>query len=241
MTHAPARDNLRIISYWCGREEGWLSLGEGASDSEAAALAEDHADTPEARAFLAKSLVSINRDAAGTVGQWFAYVPDRNTGEVVVFGQSAAILLPSVQEATAEAYAARSPQTVGGRKFKVLDHSAIVVQCPAGPAACVATLQRQRYTTSIFQVVEIVVFPEYEGLREGVQTILYSSHLDLMEDVGTWCREMANSSGADVGYADGTVLASFGIPPGQGGIDVGPNPEVWRRDGPGLALGDSAG
>lgn len=211
MTRAPARDDLRIYSVDLGVPKGWFSIVVAdATDALVVELAQRHADAPEAQAFLTKSLVSLIHDAVENyVGHLLFYVPDRQVGEVVAFAQGSTLVLPRARDATAEAYAARSPQRIGGRKFKVLDHSAVLVQCPAGPAAFVVTLQRQRYTTSTFWEAEIVIFPEYEGLREGVRVLVYSSHLDLVEDLGRWCRTIANGVEADVGYADGTVLATF--------------------------------
>ncbi len=147
-------------------------------------------------------------------------MPDREVGEVVAFAEGSTLALPRLREASAEAYAARSPRQIGGPKFKVLDHSAVLAQFPAGPAAFVVTLQRQRYTTSTFWEAEIVIFPPYEGLREGVQIQAYCSHLDLVEDLGRWCQAIAHNAVANVGYADGTILATFGAAPQQRAVEA---------------------
>ncbi len=208
-------DDVRIYSGDIGVPKGWFCVFVNkASDALAVELGKQHADTLEAQAFLTRSLVSIMHNAVENfVGHLLFYVPDRQVGEVVAFAESSALVLPRLQEASAEAYAARSRRQIGGLKFKVLDHSAVLTQFPAGPAALVVTLQRQRCTTSMFWEAEIVIFPPYEGLREGLRILVYSSHLDLVEDLGRWCQTMAHHAEADVGYADGTILATFGADP----------------------------
>lgn len=215
MTRAPARDEVRMLGVAFGVPKGWFSFSVvDPPEGLAAELGREHADTPEARAFLTRSLTVLVRDAVKScVGELLCYVPDRQVGEVVAFAQGSVLLLPRPQDATAQAYAARSPRQIGGRKFKVLDHWADVIRCPAGPASFVVTWQRQRYTASTFWELEIVIFPEYEGLRRGVRVVAYSSHPDLGERLGRWCRTIAEHVEADVGYADGTVLATFGADP----------------------------
>ncbi len=222
MRREVVRDEVRIYSASIGVPKGWFCVYvEEASDALAVELGKQHADTPEAQAFLTRSLVSIMHNAVESlVGHLLFYVPDRQVGEVVAFAEGSNLVLPRLREASAEAYAARSRRQIGGLKFKVLDHSAVLAQFPAGPAAFVVTLQRQRYTTSTFWEAEIVIFPPYEGLREGLRILVYSSHLDLVEDLGRWCQTMAHYSSADVGYADGTILATFGPDPQQNAVEA---------------------
>ena len=212
MSRRPARGKTRILTAGYRVPDGWFSfLVADASDALAVELGRCHADTPAGQAFLTNSLVSLIRNAVeDCVGRLFIYVPDRRTGEVVAFARGSTLVIPRGQDATAEAYAARSPRKIGGANFKVLGHSASVVQCPAGPAACVFTLQRRRYTTSTLLEADFVIFPPYEGLREGVRIRMYSTHLELEEDMGRWCRTIAEGVDTDVGYADGTILATFG-------------------------------
>ena len=193
-------------------DEDWFPLIPAKDVMDLAeGLAAKHADTAQARTLLTRSIITLNREAMNRdAGRLVGWVPDRQTGEVRVFGFTNGFTSRASGQAAAEAYVAQKPaRFAAASNFKDIGPATSIYQCPAGPAAIVCSAQRQRRTTTVFMVAQGVVFPEVEGLNEGSSITLLNLHPDdddLSLNTGKFVRMMANSLAVRIRRADGSTF-----------------------------------
>ncbi len=203
---------MTITEDWMCVDEDWFPLLPAKDVVDLAEdLAAKHADTAQARTFLTRSILSLNKEAVNrSSSRLVGWVPDRQTGEVRVFGFTNGVTSRASGQAAAEAYIAQKPaRFAAASNFKVVGPATAIYQCPAGPTAFVGSAQRQRRTTTVFTVAQTVTFPEVEGLNEGSSITLLNlrpDDEDLARETGKFVRMMANSLAVRIRRDDGSTF-----------------------------------
>ena len=189
-------------------DDEWLRFVPGKDVAgRAEAIAARYTDTPQAAAFLTRSVLTLNKEGMRRkAGEAFAWVPDREVGEMVIFGFPGLETFRTAREATPEAYIAQDPSKFADRGFRVLEHTTNTYETEAGPTASVSTVQRERMTTSVTLVGETVTFPQAEGLLQAVSIMLFTTHFDMAGQAGTFSRLITNSLGVKIERPDGTTF-----------------------------------
>lgn len=159
-------------------------------------VAEGFATTRAGRELLTRALIALNREALGrngTVAQIYAWVPDRAVGEVKIFVHQGIRALASPAEATPEAFAARDVQKDVGRKFKIIDHDAVIFEPPAGRAVAVIRHQLERRNAFATNNIDVLIFPPVPDLSEAFILTFFTDDFELGEQMAVFARNFAES------------------------------------------------
>jgi hypothetical protein len=198
VTRVAKRGARRIVHFSLSfPDEDWLQFDpDPGFDQQAPQVAAKFATTQAGRELLTQALIALNHNALGehgTVVQVYAWVPDRAVGQVKIFAHVGIRVLASLAEATPEAFAARDVQKDAGHKFKVFDHDTGIFDCPAGRMVMVICRQLQRWTDFATINTDVLIFPPVPDLCEAFNLTFFSDDLELMVQMGTFARLIANS------------------------------------------------
>jgi len=189
-------------------DDEWLRIDPGAAVvGQADSIAERYTDTRHARKGLAEAIVKLNRQAMRTgAGDAYAWVPDRRSGEPVIYGYPGKVVFDTAEEATAEAYAAKDPSTFVTPGNRIVGYHAALVQRPAGPSVVTSAILRENSTTTTCNLVMSITFPQVVGLREALSLAMFTYHSDMDDKASHFISMVANSLGIQVQLPDNSIV-----------------------------------
>ena len=178
-------------------DEHWAGWNPGNGITEhARVIAAQIATTPTAREAVRRGVEAVNDAALAkgrSVGTASIWVPDRTTGEVRGVVMETLHGFPTPEQATPEAFIARSwRRDYGGWRVRITERSAEVFECDAGRGVVETIVGRLRGERTVQAYSSFFVFP-HDGTPEAVQLAFNTVHLDQLVELTVLGRSITES------------------------------------------------